>query len=257
MRGGPERWIRRTTSACVALLAEIAGTVSYLHMHMLIALHGQPGWVAALTPLSVDGMIVVASMTLLAASRSGRKGGGLPWVLLVISSVASLAADVVVAEPTLVGRVIAAWPSFALTASYELLTRQVRADTIGEDWRGQKVRRGRREARDAGGCWSLSRAQHGLLAVVRRCSGRRGSGRWPGKRSTGGCRAARQSPTFTAGTSDGDGSPRTLGRSARSATPPRCLDTRSNISDAGSDCWRDVLSAFFQGSRSPERSRSR
>jgi len=27
----------------VALLALIAGTVSYLHVHRLIALHGQPG----------------------------------------------------------------------------------------------------------------------------------------------------------------------------------------------------------------------
>lgn len=36
-----------------------------LHMHMLVARHGQPGWVAALTPLSVDGMIVAASTTLL------------------------------------------------------------------------------------------------------------------------------------------------------------------------------------------------
>jgi len=47
----------------VALLALIAGTVSYLHMHMLVARHGQPGWVAALTPLSVDGMILAASTT--------------------------------------------------------------------------------------------------------------------------------------------------------------------------------------------------
>jgi uncharacterized protein DUF2637 len=60
----------------VAWLALIAGTVSYLHMHTLVALHGQPGWVAALTPLSVDGMIVAASTTLLADSPSGRKGGG-------------------------------------------------------------------------------------------------------------------------------------------------------------------------------------
>jgi hypothetical protein len=35
-------------------------------MHLLVELHGQPGWVAALTPLSVDGMIVAASTTLLA-----------------------------------------------------------------------------------------------------------------------------------------------------------------------------------------------
>lgn len=64
---------------------------------------------------------------LLADSRSGRKGGVLPWALLVIDSVASLAANVAVALPTLIGRVIAAWPSFALTASYELLTRGRRA----------------------------------------------------------------------------------------------------------------------------------
>jgi hypothetical protein len=121
-----DRWIGLTTTGCVALLALIAGTVSYLHMHLLVALHGQPGWVAALTPLSVDGMIVAASTTLLADSRRGRRGGVLPWALLVAGSVASLAANVAVAEPTVVGRVIAAWPSFALTASYELLTRQVR-----------------------------------------------------------------------------------------------------------------------------------
>jgi hypothetical protein len=124
--GRADRWIRRTTIGCVTILALIAGTVSYLHMHALVVLHGQPGWVAALTPLSVDGMIVAASTTLLAESRSGQRGGALPWVLLVIGSVASLAANVAVAEPTAVGRVIAAWPSFALIGSYELLMRQVR-----------------------------------------------------------------------------------------------------------------------------------
>jgi len=126
MTGQTDRWIRRTTIGCVGMLALIAGTVSYLHMHPLVQLHGQPGWVAALTPLSVDGMIVAASTTLLAESRSGGRGGILPWALLVVGSVASLAANVAVAEPTATGRVIAAWPSFALIASYELLMRQVR-----------------------------------------------------------------------------------------------------------------------------------
>jgi hypothetical protein len=36
-------------------------------------LRGQPGWVAALTPLSVDGMIVAASTALLADSRSQQR----------------------------------------------------------------------------------------------------------------------------------------------------------------------------------------
>lgn len=124
--GRADRWIRWTTTGCVTLLALIAGTVSYLHMHVLVELHGQPGWVAALTPLSVDGMIVAASTTLLADSRSGSRGGFLPWALLVVGSVASLAANVAVAQPTATGRLIAAWPSFALIAAYELLMRQVR-----------------------------------------------------------------------------------------------------------------------------------
>jgi Protein of unknown function (DUF2637) len=75
----PGGWVGWTTIGCVALLAVIAGTVSYLHMHQLVAGHGQPGWVAVLTPLSVDGMIVAASTALLADSRSGGRGGLLPW----------------------------------------------------------------------------------------------------------------------------------------------------------------------------------
>src|SRR6266851_4256516 len=126
MRPAADQWIRSTTTGCVAMLALIAGTVSYLHMHMLVELHGQPGWVAALTPLSVDGMIVAASTTLLADSRAGDRGGILPWALLVMGSVTSLAANVAVAEPTATGRVIAAWPSFALIGAYELLMHQVR-----------------------------------------------------------------------------------------------------------------------------------
>ena len=84
-------------------------------------------------------MIVAASATLLADSRSGRTGGALPWALLVAGSVASLAANVAVAEPTLVGRVIAAWPSFALTASFELLTRHVRRGAAREDAENQQL----------------------------------------------------------------------------------------------------------------------
>jgi hypothetical protein len=132
--GHADPWIKWTTTGCVALLALIAATVSYLHMHVLVELHGQPGWVAALTPLSVDGMIVAASTTLLADSRLGGRGGVLPWALLVIGSVASLAANVAVAEPSLTGRVIAAWPSLALIGAYELLMRQVRRSaTVGAD----------------------------------------------------------------------------------------------------------------------------
>jgi hypothetical protein len=162
--GRTDRWIRRTTIGCVGFLAVIAGTVSYLHMHQLVSLHGQPGWVAALTPLSVDGMIVAASTTLLADSRSGSKGGVLPWALLAIGSVASLAANVAVAEPTLTARVIAAWPSFALIGSYELLMRQVRcsASVSRTTVVDASERRGRRSESAPG---SSAQAWSGPVAV--------------------------------------------------------------------------------------------
>ncbi|WUI04329.1 DUF2637 domain-containing protein [Spirillospora sp. NBC_00431] len=95
-------------------------------MYMLVREYGEASWTATLLPVSVDGMIAVSSMTLLADSRQGRRSGFLPWALLVIGSTASLAANVAVAEPSLVGRLIAAWPSAALIGSYELLMRQVR-----------------------------------------------------------------------------------------------------------------------------------
>lgn len=85
-------------------------------MHLLVEFHGQPGRVAALTPLSVDRMIVAASTTLLAESRSGSRDRLLRWALLVAGSAASLAANVAVAEPRGTGRIIAARPSFSLIA---------------------------------------------------------------------------------------------------------------------------------------------
>jgi hypothetical protein len=78
MTGSADRWIGRTTTGCVGGLTLIAGRVSCLHVDLLVELHGQPGWVALLTSLSADGMIVAASTALLAESRTGKRGGFLP-----------------------------------------------------------------------------------------------------------------------------------------------------------------------------------
>jgi hypothetical protein len=52
-------------------------------LHMLAKWHGQLGWVAALRPLSADGMIVAASTTLLANSHARGRGGYFPRALLM------------------------------------------------------------------------------------------------------------------------------------------------------------------------------
>jgi Protein of unknown function (DUF2637) len=210
-----DRWIRLTTIGCVGMLALIAGTVSYLHMHLLVELHGQPGWVAALTPLSVDGMIVAASTTLLAESRSGRGGGFLPWALLVIGSVASLAANVSVAEPTPTGRVIAAWPSFSLIAAYELLMHQIRraaeTSSTARDTRlapGARSRQRRRRLCAAlpilGACESPPRPLC-ALRLRQTCEGKLGAGLWIIELRMVRFPLDGRSPNSTADTRDGDG----------------------------------------------------
>ncbi|WP_328708853.1 DUF2637 domain-containing protein [Microbispora hainanensis] len=100
-------------------------------MHELCLRHGEDRLAAVLTPLAVDGLIVVASMSILLANRSGSRGGLLAWSLLVVGSLASLGANVAVAEPSLIGRIIAAWPSLALIGSYELLMSQIRRSAGG------------------------------------------------------------------------------------------------------------------------------
>lgn len=134
-----DRRIRYTTLAGVLLVALVAAVVSFRHMHELCLRHGEDHLAAVLIPLAVDGTIVVASMSILLANRYGSRGGMLAWTLLVVGSLASLGANIAVAEPSLIGRIIAAWPSAALIGSYELLMSQVRRlSASSNSWEGHE-----------------------------------------------------------------------------------------------------------------------
>jgi hypothetical protein len=117
-------WVRRITTASVLAVAAVAAVASYEHMRALAALAGE-GWRSWLLPISVDGLAVAASMTMLVRRRAGQPAGVLPWVALLLGLGASLAANVAAADPTLVGRLVAAWPPVGLLLSYELLLQQI------------------------------------------------------------------------------------------------------------------------------------
>lgn len=117
--------VQRTTVAAVAVVAVVAAVVSYAHMQHLAAMAGED-WRSWLLPLAVDGLMVAASMSMLVRRRQGRRAGVLAWCSLMAGIVASLAANVAAAEPTLIGRLVAAWPPLALLLAYELLMQQVR-----------------------------------------------------------------------------------------------------------------------------------
>jgi hypothetical protein len=85
------------------------------------------GWRSWLLPIAVDGLAVAASMTMLVRRRAGERSGALAWAALLLGLGASLAANVAAAEPTVVGRLVAAWPPVGLLLSYELLMQQIKA----------------------------------------------------------------------------------------------------------------------------------
>jgi hypothetical protein len=119
-------WVRRVTTAAVLAVALVAAIASYEHMRALAELAGED-WRSWLLPISVDGLAVAASMTMLVRRRAGDRSGALAWVALLLGLGASLAANVAAAAPTVVGRLVAAWPPVGLLLSYELLMQQIKA----------------------------------------------------------------------------------------------------------------------------------
>jgi Protein of unknown function (DUF2637) len=122
--------VRGITTLAVVAVALVAAVASYDHQRALAALAGED-WRAWLLPVSVDGLVLAASMSMLVRRRAGMPVGALSWASLLAGIGASLAANVAAAEATTVGRVVAAWPPVALLLAWELLM-QVRAPGPGE-----------------------------------------------------------------------------------------------------------------------------
>jgi hypothetical protein len=106
-------WERFVVSVGAAAVRLVAGAVSYEHMRALAATAGE-GWRAWLLPVSVDGLAVVALVTIRRARRTGTPADRMAWLALTVALIASLAANVAAADPTAPGRIVAAWPPVAL-----------------------------------------------------------------------------------------------------------------------------------------------
>lgn len=116
----------------VVVVSVVAAVVSYAHMRAVAHVAGE-GWRAEILPLSVDGLLVAASLVLLLRRRAGRAAGGLVWTSMLLGVGASLAANVAAAEPTVLGRVVAAWPPLAFFLTFELLVQVLRErPAVGE-----------------------------------------------------------------------------------------------------------------------------
>lgn len=113
--------IARNISA--ALVAGIAAWSSYRHMVHIALSVGEGPEIAYLLPLSVDGMMVVASVAMVDDKARGLTVRLSAKIAFTLGIVASVGANVAAAHPHLSARIVAAWPAIALLAVVEMLTR--------------------------------------------------------------------------------------------------------------------------------------
>ncbi len=122
----------------VCAVAAFAAVVSYSHIYGLGRAHGQDGTAARLLPLSVDGLILAASLVLLHEARNDRDAPALARFMLWLGIAAPIGANIAYgAAYGLLGVLISAWPAVAFIGTVEIAMQQVRrsraprAATIG------------------------------------------------------------------------------------------------------------------------------
>ena len=89
-----DRVIRFATAAVVCAVAAFAAVVSYSHIYGLGRAHGQDGTAARLLPLSVDGLILAASLVLLHEARNDRDAPRLARLMLWLGIAATIGANI-------------------------------------------------------------------------------------------------------------------------------------------------------------------
>jgi hypothetical protein len=117
------RWTFRVSAAGVLVLAAAAFTLSYdaLH-HLALDSRVRPG-LAWLWPVVIDGTIVVALLTVLAAKRADIRAG-YPWALAGLFSAASVAFNIAHAPDRPVAQLVFAMAPIALVLTTHLLMQQ-------------------------------------------------------------------------------------------------------------------------------------
>jgi hypothetical protein len=118
------RWTYRVSSAGVLLLAAAAFTLSYDALHQLALDSRVRPALAWLWPVVIDGTIVVALLTVLAAKRAATRAA-YPWTLAGLFSLASVAFNIAHAPDRPVAQLVFAMAPVALVLTTHLLMQQV------------------------------------------------------------------------------------------------------------------------------------
>jgi hypothetical protein len=105
----------------VVVVAAITAAASYVHMQVLASANGQ-GVMSYALPISVDGIMLVATMAMLVRRQRGQSVR-LAWTCLALGVTLSIVANIASAYalPTWTQGAISAWPPLLLLLSIHLL----------------------------------------------------------------------------------------------------------------------------------------
>jgi hypothetical protein len=102
----------------------VAAAASLTHVQDVAAAHGQPGWLAWADAVVLELMSIATGLEIRRRTRAGRPTGFVIGVL-VAAVVLSLAAQVVQAEPSIVGWLAAALPALGFLACVKIVLARV------------------------------------------------------------------------------------------------------------------------------------
>jgi hypothetical protein len=126
---GDGRWVQPVSAAGVLGIGAAAFLLSYDALHSLALASGVRPGLARIWPGVLDGFIVVATLTVVAAKRA-RQATWYPWTLVVLFAAASVAFNILhaldryLAAARWVGPLVFAMPPVALVLATHLLLQQ-------------------------------------------------------------------------------------------------------------------------------------
>jgi hypothetical protein len=106
----------------------VAAAASFTHVHNVAAQHGQPGWLAWADAVVLELMSIGTGLEIRRRHRAGRPAGFV-LAVLVAAVALSLAAQVVEAEPSVVGWLAAALPALGFLACVKIVLSRTVAET--------------------------------------------------------------------------------------------------------------------------------
>ena len=112
------------------MVAAIAAWSSYSHMTEVALRFGERAEVAYVLPFSVDGLMVVARVTMVDDKLAGRRPRTSARAAFLAGVLASVGANIAAAHPDLGARIVAAWPALAPLLVVETLSRSGKSEPV-------------------------------------------------------------------------------------------------------------------------------